>query len=55
VSANVPVCLLQSVNERESDALARLCDVVRDGLVDVTVGLLARDNRLDGHRRRPVV
>ena len=48
---NVPIGPLQSVDEAQSSLIARLTEVVFNGLVDVTVGQLTRDNRLRFHRR----
>lgn len=41
------------VNEAESGWFGSFTQVVRDDLVDVPVGLLTRDNRLDLHPRTP--
>lgn len=41
------------VNEAESGWFGSFTQVVRDELVDVPVGLLTRDNRLDLHPRTP--
>ena len=49
VATDVPVSLLQRIDEADCHGFARLTQVVGDGLVHIPVGLLTRDDRLDLH------
>jgi hypothetical protein len=51
--ADVHVGSFKRVNEVERDLSTGLVEVILEGLIDVAVGLLTRDDRLADHRRAP--
>jgi hypothetical protein len=51
--ADVHVGSFERVNEVERDLSTGLVEVIFEGLIDVAVGLLTRDDRLVDHRRAP--
>lgn len=53
VPTNVPIGPLQSVDKVERCLVTGLTEVVFNGLIDVAVGQLTRDDRLRLHRREP--
>ena len=49
VTGDLPVGALQGINESQRDCFPGLAQLMVDGLLNIPVGLLAWNDRLDGH------